>query len=64
MNSIAREIFPDTSPTGLAQSLAPFFTDYQALRARLMEILSDDDLGCRVGARIRAWARYVVRSAR
>ena len=49
MNSIVREIFPVTSPTGLAKSLTPFFTDYQALRAQLMVILSDADLGYRVG---------------
>src|SRR6267143_1029509 len=49
MNSIAKELFPMTSPTGLAQSLAPFFPDYQALRAQLMEIVSDEDLGYRVG---------------
>jgi hypothetical protein len=49
MNSVAREIFPTTTPTGLAESLAPFFTDYQALRAQLMKILTDDDLGYRVG---------------
>jgi hypothetical protein len=48
MNSIVREIFPVTTPAGLAQSLGPFFTDYQALRAQLMEILSDDDLGYRL----------------
>ena len=49
MNSIVREFFPTSSPSGLAQSLAPFFSDYQALRAQLMEILSDDDLGYQVG---------------
>jgi len=49
MNSIAKEVFSVTSPLGLAQSLLPFFPDYQALRAQLMEILSDEDLGYRVG---------------
>jgi hypothetical protein len=49
MNSMFREYFPATEPEGPAQSLAPFFTEYQKLRAQLMEILEDDDLGYRVG---------------
>jgi uncharacterized damage-inducible protein DinB len=49
MNSIVREYFPITEPEGLVQSLAPFFREYQALRDQLMEILTDDDLGYRVG---------------
>jgi hypothetical protein len=49
MNSMFREYFPITEPEGRAKSLAPFFPGYQALRAQLMEILTDDDLGYRVG---------------
>src|SRR5207245_4057367 len=49
MNSTANEVVPATSPTGPAHSLLPFFSDYQALRAQLIEILSDEDLGYRVG---------------
>jgi hypothetical protein len=49
VNSIFREYFPITEPDGLAQSLAPYFPEYQALRGQLMENLTDDDLGYRVG---------------
>lgn len=49
MNSMFREYFPLTEPEGLAQSLAPFFPGYQALRDQLMEILADNDLSLRVG---------------
>lgn len=45
-----REYFPTSEPDGLAQSLAPFFPEYQALRDQLMEILADDDLSYRVGS--------------
>ncbi len=49
MNSMFREYFPSTEPDGLADSLAPFFPEYQALRVQLLEILVDDDLGYRGG---------------
>jgi hypothetical protein len=49
MNSVVREYFPTKTPSGPAQSLAPFFPGYQAMRNQLMEILTDDDLGYRVG---------------
>jgi hypothetical protein len=49
MNSMVRDYFPAASPDGLTQSLAPFFPDYQAMRGQLMEMLTDDDLGYRVG---------------
>jgi hypothetical protein len=49
MNSLVRDYLPMTSSAGLAESLAPFFSDYQVLRDQLMEILADDDLGYRVG---------------
>jgi hypothetical protein len=49
VNSMFREYFPITEPEGLAQSLAPFFPEYQTLRDQLMKILADDDLSYRVG---------------
>jgi hypothetical protein len=49
MNSMFREYFPSTEPDGLADSLAPFFPEYQALRVQLLEILVDDDLDYRAG---------------
>ena len=49
MNSMFREYFPTTEPEGMAQSLAPYFPEYQALRGQLTGILADDDLGYRVG---------------
>ena len=50
MNSMFREYFPVAEPEdGRAQSLASYFTGYQALRGQLMGILSDDDLGYRAG---------------
>jgi len=49
MNSLFREYFPATEPEGPEKSLAPYFTEYQALRDQLMEVLADDDLALRVG---------------
>jgi hypothetical protein len=50
MNSMFREYFPtEEPPESPAQSLAPYFPEYQALRQQLMEILTDDDLSYRVG---------------
>jgi len=49
VNSMFLEYFPVVPPEGAAPSLAPFFTEYQALRERLMTILSDGDLRYRVG---------------
>jgi hypothetical protein len=49
MNSLFREYFPVEEPEGAIQSLAPFFTGYQALRDQLMEMLTDEDLGYRGG---------------
>ena len=49
MNSVFRDYFPATAPGGRAPSLAPFFRGYQAMRGQLMEIVSDEDLGFRVG---------------
>ena len=49
MNSLYREYFPAREPEGATQSLAPFFSDYQALRDQLMAMLADEDLGYRVG---------------
>jgi hypothetical protein len=49
MNSMFRDYFPITEPDGTAQSLAPYFPMYQALRDQLMEILADDDLSYQVG---------------
>jgi hypothetical protein len=49
MNSMFREYFPTTEPEGMAQSLAPYFPEYQALRGQLTGILADDDLSYRVG---------------
>src|SRR5712692_4333935 len=49
MNSLFREYSPGTEPGGPFKSLAPYFTEYQALRDQLMEVLVDDDLGHRVG---------------
>jgi len=48
MNSMSREYFSTTEPEGPAQSLAPYFPMYQALRDQLMAILRDDDLSYRI----------------
>jgi hypothetical protein len=47
-NSMFREYFPSEQPEGRAESLAPFFSDYQALRVQLMQMLTDDDLAHRI----------------
>jgi hypothetical protein len=49
MNSLFQEYFPIQEPGGPAESLAPFFPGYQALRDQLTEVLTDDDLGVRIG---------------
>jgi hypothetical protein len=49
VNSLVMEYFPTTPPRGLASSLAPFFRGYQAMRDQLMAILTDEDLGYRIG---------------
>ena len=45
MNSMFQEYFPITEPEGVAQSLAPFFPEYQALRGQLTAILTDASIG-------------------
>ncbi len=40
MNSLFREYFPATEPEGPFKSLAPYFTEYQAMRDQLMEVLA------------------------
>lgn len=49
MNSLVLEYLPAKPPSGRAESLAPFFRGYQAMRNQLMEILTDEDLRYRVG---------------
>lgn len=49
MNSLFREYFPVGEPEGRVESLAPFFSEYQALRVQLMTILTDDDLAYKLG---------------
>jgi hypothetical protein len=49
MNALFQEYFPLEEPEGAVQSLAPFFSGYQALRDQLTEMLTDDDLGFRAG---------------
>jgi hypothetical protein len=49
MNSLYQEYFPAAEPEGPAESLAPFFAEYQALRDQLLGMLTDADLGYRGG---------------